>query len=345
MKPALLVLVLICTLLGCSQDKPHAVYDTDNNPGNFPPMAVDIIRQIENGSLTQFDSITGKFGDLYTQQSNLLDNPEWKSVIDRLGGWFQRLADSLAQQGLGSYASAAKYYQLASFARPDNGILRAQAGLFSCWLTAMDSQKVILPSLSGSACTLDNIIAVSQYFLLGDTLNQRFFMSTLGPEIRTIVDRSGILKAEALNQLPAADCALLALAGLVDTLEPAKLTTFASVGIDLVAARITRLDSASYRAEFYLLPHRPVANPLKVYLRIDYGEKSSVPVEIIPQTPATSWTPGQITLVAQSFPYSGYIAGAAVGLCDFATPQPTFYKPEGLSKDLYPLATSDLVTK
>ena len=340
-----LVLALTCALLGCSQDKPHAVYDIDNNPGNFPLMAVDVIKQIENGSLTEFDSITQTFGDLYTQQSDLLDNPEWKSVIDRLGDWFQKLADSLARQGLHSYTPAAEYYQLASFARPNNATLRAQAGLFGCWLAAIDSQKVNLSALSGSACSLEDVLAVSRYFLFGDSLDQRFFLSTLGPEIGTIAERSGILKPDALSQLSAVDRALLAVAGLADTSNLPELTTFAPVGIDLIAARISRIDSLSYRTEFYFRPHDTITNPLKVFLRIDSGGGNALPVEIIPRIPATSWMPGQMTLVTQIFPFSEDISGAAVGLCDFAAPQPNFYRPKGLSKDLFPLAQSALVMK
>jgi hypothetical protein len=345
MKFRLLILLWMPLLVACGQEKSHAVYDTDSNPDNFPPRAVDVISRIESGALVGADAITQAFGDLLTEHGDLLDRPEWRKAVDNMGGLFRRTADSLASRGVGSYSLAAEYYQLGLLARPEDTAMRRLSGMFESWQRGVQSTKINAAAEKGDFGSLDAVLDVTSFFIPGDTLSRQFFGLYFAPEIRKWSGPSGALAPEAVRGLNSLDRALLASVGLVDTTGLGRLTTFGESGIDLVAARITQLDTSYYQAEFYLLPHLPVKDLLKVYVRLSTAEGGAYPVEFVPQPPTTSWRPGQVVLVTGTFNYAADLYAAAVGLADFVVPRPNFARPTDSRSDLFLVPQTDIVRK
>ncbi len=215
MKLKLLILALFPLLMACSQEKTHAVYDTDNNPANFPPEAVELIRQIENGTLYGSEAITQAFGNLLTDHGDLLDRPEWKQAIGNMGNLFRARADSLSKQGIGSYTLAAEYYHLDALARPEDTVSRRMSGLFGSWLSAKADSTFSPAALAGDFRSLDVVLGTARRFMLGDTLSQQFFRTYLTPEIQKAA--TGLLTPTSLAGQSEADRVLLARAGLADT--------------------------------------------------------------------------------------------------------------------------------
>ena len=317
MKLRLLVALPIAILLGCSQADDQAVYDTAGNPQDFPPAAVALLVSLENGQLIGSEPITEAFGELYTEHSELLDHDEWKTVIGRLGGTFGRMADSLADREPGSYGLAAEYYQLASFARPEDPTLRQRALLFNCWLAASGSPLVDLSVLTGStAPELDAILDVSRHFLLADSLCQEFYRAYLFSVLKGKVDRLDLMNQEAFAGLAPPDRALAVFAGLVSGSEIGKLTTFSPPRIDLAAGQISRTDSAGYRVELYFIPREPIEHRLRIVLLLESETPEATPVEITPRAPATGWLPGQIATVSRAIHHPGLLTSVSIGLVE-----------------------------
>ena len=215
MKLKLILPLLIIGLLGCGQVEEHAIYDTDDNPNDFPTPAIDLLVGLENGQLSSAEAITTSFGDLYTEHSELLDNVEWKAVIDRLGGRFAQIADSLKTLGVGAYASAGEYYQLASFARPDDPTFRRQAALFNTWLTGLQDGRIDLSTVAGETPPeLTDLVDIIRYFLEADATHREFYQTFLAEPMKHLADHDDLLDAGALEQLSPADRELLSTAGL-----------------------------------------------------------------------------------------------------------------------------------
>jgi hypothetical protein len=345
MKLKLLILALFSLVVACGQDKSNAVYDTDKNPDNFPPTAVELIKQIETGKLVGAEAITQAFSVLLTEHGDLLDRPQWRRAVDNMGGLFKNIGDSLVNQGIGSYSLAAEYYQLGALARPEDTALRHLNGLFGSWQKVKADPKVDSVALTGQFGTVDRILAVTHSFMFADSLCQEFFLTYLSPEIRKQAARANTLGPETLAKLAPADHALLVCVGLSDTTGFSAQARFSPPKIDLMGARITQLDTTSYRAEFYFMPRQAIPDPLKLYMRLDSQEGTAWPVEIVPQKLTTTWVPEQIKLVTKTFQYSGRLAWAGVGLSDFTTPRGNFLKLEDGRTELFHLAPADLILK
>jgi len=331
----LVVAAFAILTVGCGQKQDQAVYDTDRNPANFPPRAVEILKNIENGTLVGGEAITEAFGDLFTQHSELLDREEWKAVVERLGGWFEKTADSLVGQGMASFSVAAEYYQLGSFARPEDTALSHDAALFACWLAARDGLPENVQALQNGRYGLDEVLSITRYFMLGDAVRKQFFETYLSREIKETIADSTVFGAATRSQLGSADRALLAYAGLAEASELAKLTTFAPPAIDLAGARVARIDSAEYRLELYFLPREVVRRELEVYLHLESIDRGATPMEIIPREPTTTWVPNRMVAISRIIHYPARLEKVAVGLADFATSPPSFIPPEGSSSDLF----------
>lgn len=116
--PPVVTALVIC-LASCAYDGESPAYDTEDNPKGFPQQAVALLSDIESGRLASLDSLTGRFSTLYTADPLLLDNEDWREVIQRLG---HRLAYK-AEQALanhGDSTTAATYYYIAAMAEPDS---------------------------------------------------------------------------------------------------------------------------------------------------------------------------------------------------------------------------------
>jgi hypothetical protein len=344
MKRKLIAFLLATLLVGCG-NREDGIYDTTANPDGFPLEAVEIIRDIKSGTLVGGEAIMSAFGDLYTQHSDLLDNEKWKGIIDRLGAHFGKTADSLVQHGVGSFSLAAEYYQLGSFARPEDPDLRQQASLFACWLTTDQSVQGDLAALNDTSYGLDQILPVTRYFMMGDSLHQQFFRSHLAGLFTDRIDNANLLSSGESGGLAGADRALLAYAGLSDYADLGKLTNFSLPSIDLVAARVLPLDPAEYRLELYFRPREVIGEELQVYLGLQTSDQGAVVTNIVPKIPTTAWELNKIAVINRRIHCPGKLEAVAVGLSDFATPEPRFLQPEGQETNLYFLGPSELVRR
>lgn len=66
--------ISVLILSGCGYDPKDPVYDTVANPDSYPPAALSLLGDIESGELVSIDSISSRFADLYSSESDLLDN-------------------------------------------------------------------------------------------------------------------------------------------------------------------------------------------------------------------------------------------------------------------------------
>jgi hypothetical protein len=338
------IALLIATLLtGCGNREDEGIYDTAANPDGFPTNAIEIIGDIESGTLVGGEAIMSAFGDLYTQHSDLLDNERWKSVIDRLGNHFRKTADSLAQLGVSSFTLAAEYYQLGSFARPEDPDLKTQANLFGCWLDVDQDTRADLANLNDSSYGLDQMLPVTRYFLIGDSLHQQFFRSHLAGLFTDRIEKANMLSSTESAGLTGVDRALLVYAGLSDDAILSKLTNFSLPSIDFVAVRVSQVDSVDYRLELYFRPREVISEELQVYLGLQTSSQGPVATNIVPKTPTTAWDLNKIAVISRKIHCPGKLEAVAVGLSDFASPQPRFLQPEGQESNLYFLGPSELV--
>ena len=339
MRLSLFTLISIPLLIACGQEKSHAVYDTDNNPDNFPPQAVEVISRIESGALVGAEAITQAFGDLLTEHGDLLDRPEWRKAVDNMGGLFRRVADSLAAQGVGSYSLAAEYYQLGLLARPEDSTVRRLSGMFEFWQRARQAESdLVNPLDSGS---VETALAVARRFMWGDTLSQQFFLEYLGPEVSKRVDTTAYFIRQLLPVLPPADRALLSFAGLIKTAGLVPLTTFSPPRIDLIGARVTQYDSSSYRAELYFRPAEPVTAQLLVHLSLGTSYGSAWAVDFAP--PMSAWRPGQCVPAVWTFEGPARFYSAEVGLSSAAGPLPVLLDQGNSQRELFLLSDSALI--
>lgn len=327
----LYISLLTLVLLGCGGDS-HQVYDSNANPANFPPAALDLIDALDSGTLTGFDAITGAFGSLYTDNSELLDNKDWKDVVSRLGARFGELADSSLTEGLPAYARAAEYYQLGSFARPDDPDLRHQAEFFSAWMEARDRAPEAVAALAGAQVpSYEGLTAVLRTVLLTDTLSRRFYREKLQASFETTLSHSDLLSAANLAERSAADLALLRLAGLIgDDLLPEPRISFGPPTIDVMAARLSRVDSVTYLVEVYLLPREPIDSVMRVNVVLQSDPGPNTTLEIMPAPMMYDWPVDQIGVVARQFRYPSTIFGAQIGLIELReNDQIRFLMPKG----------------
>lgn len=343
MKLIFSVLVFIVSLAGCGQNQNESIYDTTGNPDNFPRLAVTLLDDLQAGELFGSDAITTRFGELYSENAELLDSDAWRAIIVSLGGHFHQIADSLANDGIGSFVAAAEYYQLSSFARPDDLALRTKAALFACWLGADQSPLIDLAALtSNESLDLDQIVSATRYFLLGDSLYRAFFSDQLLPIFNQYIEKASLLDSGALEQLSSADRSLVATAGYAANMEFDPMATFSAPHIDLVGAQISRIDAGNLQIELYFIPRDSITEPIQLFVRLDSMEKETTPIQFEPRPSATTWRPGQIVSVSRIVGYPEKLGMAAIGLSDFATPRPNFLPLDGSGASLFLLDQSCL---
>lgn len=215
MKLRPIVLLLLVGLLGCGQDDDQTLYDTANNPNHFPAAAVGLLVGLENGQPASAEEITTNFGDLYTRHSELLDNADWKTVIDRLGRRFGQTADSLKALGIQSFSEAGRFYQLASFARPDEPTHRHQAALFATWLAGIQENQFDLTALCGEETPeLTDLTDAARYFFEAGPDHIEFYQTFLTDPIKSLAITHNLVTGDAVRDLGQSDRELLAAAGL-----------------------------------------------------------------------------------------------------------------------------------
>jgi hypothetical protein len=340
------VLVII-SIASCGRDRTE-VYDTKNNPDNYPDMAVDLIAKIESGDLTGAENITGAFGDLYTEHPELLDHSKWTRVIERLGMRFNEIADSLVEQGLAHYGDAAEYYQLSTFARPGDSTVRFRAALFDCWYRAEHaSQLNLTPLVVNPTIEWPKAVEITRYFALSDTLSLEFFRTLLAQPVRERLEAAGQLDMEVVGALSPADRALVSFAGIVKELPSDVEATFArsatETQVDLIAQRVYQLGTDSYAAEAYFVARTEAPTWLTGLLVMTGADSGKTVFAIPPVEPTACWKKDKITACRQEFKFEAVAAGASIGLVDASHDPPLPYPINETQDTLYPVAAESII--
>jgi hypothetical protein len=332
MKHIVTCILAVALLSGCGYNPKDPVYDTANNPQGFPRAAVRLLDRIEDGTLKTLDDISEAFGDLYTEHSELLDNEQWKELIDRLGRRLNYRAEQILNRGVTQYKAAADYFTLASFARPTDTKIAERAALFGSWRDYMLGERAVPLD---SAMNLETKIRVLKHFLFGDTLDVRFANEWL---IGKFVKPSEIAAAE-LRHLPVHDRAFLAWAGFSGADPDTTLVKFENPRVDLVAVHFTEIEPNVRRAEIYFRPHEPLTADYSVLLRISTvdttlqtpsSELDFVPFEVVPSRPASTWPVGKITGVGNEIQFMGPFSQVSIALVDTGKDPRQFAQPVGI---------------
>jgi hypothetical protein len=354
MKRLLLGILLVTLgLTGCGYNPDSPVYDTAGNPDGFPAPAVKLIEAIQTGQLSSFESLVGAFGDLYTASPELLDDYRWRKVIERLGVQFRLKADKGAETGISGYRLAAQFYDLASLARPKDERLTARKELFAGWLQAIADS--IIPADFDPArnpVSAATELTLLKYFLLGDSLHQRFAEQLLLPELTV----AGALNKPGIEAgMPVADRCFLKLLGLNQEMPRGKVGSFAEPTIDLVAAQVTHQAGDWYAAELYFLPHQKLTADYAVAFRMTARDLVApafpapaghdLAFDFHPVQPTSHWKSGELAGVYRRFRYTGAPVELAVGLYEKVADSAHYLRVGETGERLLVLPASTFVTK
>lgn len=330
MKRIFMILTLAFFIIHCGGYDPNKpVYNTAANPDNFPPSAISLLDNIENGSLVGFDTIIGTFAELYTQHGELLDNKAWSEIIKNLGLRFQVFADTLLKQGIDKYYRAAEWYGLAGFARPDDVNIKNKNAVLGVWKKEVDDTTLAADfNIPGKQHTFSEQLDLLRHFLYNDSLYREFgrqylFMALLGE-----YSDSTPIPSAVMDSLSLPDKAFLTYLGLNKKPLEKKFINFTEPEIDLVTAQIRPLGNDWFRIELYLMPKEPVAVDFTVALRGNIaGEvpnlgnqgRNIIPFDFKPENPSTQWVKDKIEVAYHKFYYPGVKGRFSVGLYEKGT--------------------------
>ncbi len=208
--------IFLLFLSGCGSVDDGSIYDTADNPDGFPTTALTVIENVRDGKLADYESVTVAFGDLYTENPDLLDQPEWNNVIQLIGNVFRTRADSLAKTGIENLARTAELYQLALLGNPEDKALQREAGLFAIWLEAEENASIPLaPLLNANSIRLGDAIIVAGHVLRAGDDSAEFFEDRLkGPVMDRLIARNQ-LTPEVVAALSPVERELATRAGLI----------------------------------------------------------------------------------------------------------------------------------
>ncbi len=324
MKKAFLVLglIILSGWLSCgrSSHSEERVYDTQQNPYNFPAQACSLLDSLENRELTGYDAITAAFSSLYENHVELLDDKQWHDIIRRLGGKFARLAQEEVEGGILHFSRAAGYYRLASFAKPDDERLAHLRDMFSCWSKALDKTHLDSAALAAILSENDNFAArleiVKNCLFVEDgceELVHEYLLPELFPS-----------KNFPSGTLSFTDSLLASAVGILDT--PTTLPhgySFADSAVELVSYQVLPLSDTLYRAEVYFFVHKTPVADYTIALRgiINYTDTLShqertfvLPLDLSPEPPTSRWRKGTIVAEGKFFTLPALPQQLAVGL-------------------------------
>ena len=317
--------LLVCMFLaGCSQTQDQIVYDTANNPDNFPDQAVVLLDSIDSENLTTFEEISDRFGQLYTNHPVLLGDDTWRLVVSRLGLWFHRKGEQLISEGLSGYNGVAGYLALAALARPSDSIIQDNHAIFACWAEAAAKRETaaLMDSL-----TLDSFVAPRlrfvRHFILADSLHQQFAREYLFPELFDGTSKS--LTSDEATSLTRAETAMACYLGLIQHDPEDRIIGFSDPAVDLTYIDITPLEEHLYLAELYFYPRELIESDLTVALRLFTPDRdiSAVseslrftPFDFQPEAPTSKWEEGKVALAFRTLRFVGEVTEGSVGLAD-----------------------------
>jgi hypothetical protein len=316
-----LCLLIVALLVGCGYDPEKKVYDTAKNPDGFPSKALQLVDGVESEQLASFDTITTFFADLYTEHPQLLDNPDWRVVVGRLGAKFKFKAEQLSAQGPSMFDRAADFYTLATFARPDDQRLAARKSLFATWEKAQDD-SLVSPALMSEShpATLAQKLPLLKYFMLSDSTHRQFGQEYLLPQLLDVRTVSTALKSDSESGLATPDRCFLLNLGFKGRVPATTLATFAEPKIDLVSVRISHQNGNWYAAEMYFMPRERISADFHVAFRLAVADSSKINfstlrmLDFLPEDRSSSWKPGAMAAAYRRFTYDGPPMYVQVGL-------------------------------
>ncbi len=343
--------LLVALIAGCGYNPESPVYDTAKNPDDFPQQALQLLNNIEDTTWTSYDKITGAFADLYTEHSELLDNDDWRHVIDRLGEKFRYRADQYMERGPAGYTQAAAYFQLASFARPSDKKAHEAARLFSTWSDMVEDSILTYRFTTDShGPTVEQKVRLLRHFELGDSLHQSFADKYLKYQLFEGMLSGRRLPDSITGRLPDADQVFLSYEGLASDYSPDILARFQNPSIDLLAANLVPLKPGWYRVELYFLPKQKLPRNYTIAVRVPVNDTAAVadstgflPFDFEPVEPMVEWPMDQVKAVAKQIYVETPPSEIRVGLYERPSSPTKFVKIEGTDQSLVTLTVSTIL--
>jgi hypothetical protein len=349
-----LFIVSVLSLISCGYNPDTSSYDTVANSDKYPARALRLIEGIESGRLADYDSIIAAFGDLYSNNAELLDDGRWLKVIERLGAKFRFRAEQLVGQGMRSYLQAARYFTLACLARPQDDRLRSRHLLFATWEKAI-ADSVVPADFDPQKSQLDlkGRLALLKYFELGDSNHRQFAADYILPQIFAGRSLQKAFNSSVTRDLSAADKCFLDIMDVRHESFESVVGAFTEPRIDLVAAQIVRQRGDWYAAELYFRPLDSITTDYTVALELPNPASSDssrsdsqlLALDFHPEIPTTRWRPGSIASAYRWFRYGGSLKSVAVGLYERQGDSTAYVRVAESGEPLLALPSSVLVTK
>lgn len=350
------LLILACFGLlafACGQNPDDPVYDIAKNPDNFPARALTVLDSMQTGQVQGLDAVGASFANLYTEHTELLDNKEWKRVIERLGSRFRYFGDQFALEGLPGYAKAAECYQLAALARPLDERARTLKETFQgWWQIARDSTFAAEFCVPAPNPPLSSRVKLLKSFLLSDSLRQNFARTYLLDRLLPLAESAQLLSTANLNSLSLPDRAFLASLGRGKDQITQYAASFTHPAIDLVTCDLVPLDAGHWRAELYFIPHHKLDSnyvisltilPQDTLVTLTAGSHRTIH-DFRPDPPTSSWRVDRVAVAFQVLPFADRPAALQVGIYDAGPNGPHYLTISGHTEKTFtlPLAHTPL---
>jgi hypothetical protein len=347
----IIILIAATALLsGCGYNPDQPVYDYTLNPDGFPLAALAVLKGIDTDSLAGYSAITDAFGQLYSVLPELLDNPDWQQVIQRVGARFRYKADKVASQGFARYSEAAALYTLAAFARPNDARSTQQRDLFDVWTRAIEDSLVTESDWRGEKGPgLVMRLKTARCFVLDDSLSAVFASRYLVPLMFFSSPQFNLLNVRALDSLSELDRALASYLGLNVKPARSRVAVFTRPTIELVAAEIVSAGPGTVRAAFFFIPRQKIDSNYTVGFRLKGSDPTGagsgdITLDFLPTAPTSRWKVGRVAVAYRKFRYQGPPMEAEVGLYDNAGGEPRFVAIEGTGAKMVTLPADIFLT-
>lgn len=335
------VLLVATLLLAACGERKTEIYDTANNPDHYPAMAVDLIKDIESGQLVGGPAIIDGFGQLYTEHSELLDQPAWTEIIKKLGHSFATTGDSLAALGPNQYTMAAEYYQLASFALPADTQIHSKMTAFDCWHRVAELPDVDLTPLTAGSDDLGAVLDAIRPFALSDKPSFLFLQDHLIEPVRHKLDKAGQLDQSVIDSLPPCDRALASFCGLINEIPTETVVRFENPPVEVRACRVRRIGANRYLAEAYFVPEIDNPRRLAFGLELLTADSNGTPIQLQAPFAPHEWKTGQLQAAGRDFRFDQPVVRVSLALADATDTPARLVDVPGRSDGLWPLTVEE----
>ena len=326
MKIIIIIIAVLFFILGCGYNPKDPVYDTKNNPNNFPKQAILLLDKIDQVGLSQPDSIIEAFSNLYLSEQSLLENNQWKEIVSTLGLKFRYCADLLVEDGIEKYSQAVGYYTLASFARPGDLKLSAKQKLFATltnelseyFINSKNNYKNEKLSFTDTRALIDSF----KNYYFKDSIHQEFSVKYLKNELLIPLVNHSSFKKDIIDSLSNSDKAFLKKLEVYNFKIKEPLTEFVQPEISLIAKNLIELDSNNFRIELYFIPREKIEEEYTIAFWVDtsdsldliQGKASYSPFDFLPSEPTSNWKVDNIYIASQKFSFGTPFVSMSVGL-------------------------------